>query len=131
MKKIGLLLVLVFTMSAITVSQERAITQGPVKSSPATPGQIQGPKLSWSDTQSCDSFNIYRGTAPGGEGTVPYMSFPGTILSYQDSAVTCTSPPTTYYYVATCVAGGNESPVSNEGSKQVVCPTPPKLNPVQ
>jgi hypothetical protein len=69
--------------------------------------------ISWQDDGSAVSFNLYRGTSPGGEGTKPYASGL-TSTSANDMGVS--SGVTYYYYVTAVGPDGSESPASNEGS---------------
>jgi fibronectin type 3 domain-containing protein len=63
----------------------------------ATNGQIT---LTWTPMPGAVSFNIYRSTVPGGEGTTPY--FTGvTGGTFTDNAVA--NDGTTYYYTLTAV----------------------------
>lgn len=66
--------------------------------------------LNWTASSGATSYNIYRGTSPGGEGHTPLVKgFTGT--SYTDASVTNS---TTYYYVVTAVNGAGDSQDSNE-----------------
>lgn len=65
--------------------------------------------LTWNGVAGTTSYNLYRSTIPGGEGTTPYMS--GVTAPCPDSSVT---NGTTYYYRVTAVSGGVESAQSNE-----------------
>jgi fibronectin type 3 domain-containing protein len=68
--------------------------------------------LSWTASAGAASYNLYRSTAAGGEGTTPYKT--GLIsTSYGDSAVT---PGTRYYYMVTAVNASGESARSAEAS---------------
>jgi hypothetical protein len=69
--------------------------------------------LSWQASGPGVTYNLYRGTSPGGEGSAPYAS--GLVeTSAKDLNV---AAGTTYYYYATAVGpGGAESPASNEDS---------------
>lgn len=67
--------------------------------------------LSWAVGSNATSYNIYRGTTSGGEGTTAYAT--STSASYADNSVT---NGTTYYYkVASANAAGTSSQ-SNEAS---------------
>jgi fibronectin type 3 domain-containing protein len=78
--------------------------------------------ISWSVATGATSYNIYRSTASGGEGTTPIGSTTST--SYTDSGLT-DGPPTLYYYKVAAVNGGSVSPQSAE----TVSPTPLKTSP--
>jgi hypothetical protein len=59
------------------------------------------------------TYNVYRGTSPGGEGATAYASgVTGT--SYVDAAADASG--TTYFYTVTAVDAGGESAASNEVS---------------
>jgi fibronectin type 3 domain-containing protein len=69
--------------------------------------------LSWTaPTGPVSSYNVYRGTAPGGEGALPYQ----TGVSGSPWTDPSTASGTTYYYKVTAVNGGGEGPASNETS---------------
>jgi fibronectin type 3 domain-containing protein len=72
------------------------------------PGQIQ---LQWTYEENATSYQIYRGTAPGGEGATPLATV--TSSSYTDSAVTS---GVTYYYEITALTGATASARSSEYS---------------
>ena len=79
--------------------------------------------LSWtaSPTSGIAGYNIYRGTASGGESSTPLNSTPASGTSYTDEGV---SAGTTYYYVVTAVASGSgaASAASNETAAAVPSP---------
>jgi hypothetical protein len=68
--------------------------------------------LTWSSDPGAASYNIYRSTTPGGEGSIPYQTGL-TTTAFADSAVT---NGTTYYYTVTAVNGAGESGQSTETS---------------
>ena len=82
--------------------------------------------LSWSAPSSdggatITSYNIYRSTTKGGEGSTPFHTgVTGT--GYTDNSVT---NGTTYYYEVTAVNGIGEGPASNEGSATPAAVTAP------
>jgi hypothetical protein len=70
-------------------------------------------QLSWQPVAGAVTYRVYRGTAPGGEGTIPFAGGL-TSTTYTDGAVT---KGTTYYYRVTAVAAnGTESAPSAEVS---------------
>ena len=76
--------------------------------------------LSWSAATGATSYNVYRGTSAGGEGTTAYETgVTGT--SFSDTGL---SPGSTYYYFVTAVNGAGESGHSSETSATTV-PTAP------
>ena len=84
----------------------------------AGPGQIA---LSWSTVVGATSYNVYRATTPGGEGSSPYKSGV-TTTSYTDA--TPISGATNYYQVS-AVNGSGESGKSNEASAVPQAAPPP------
>ncbi len=71
-------------------------------------GQIQ---LQWTFEEGATSYQVYRGTTPGGEGATPLATV--TSSSYTDSAVTS---GVTYYYEITALTAGTQSARSSESS---------------
>ncbi len=68
--------------------------------------------LTWSASAGATTYNLYRGTSAGGEGSTAYVSgLTGT--TYTDSAVTA---GTTYYYKVAAVNSAGTSPMSTEAS---------------
>jgi len=90
----------------------------------ATAGNAQV-TLNWSASTGATSYNVYRSTTSGGEGTTPIKTGV-TTTSFTDSTVT---NGTTYYYEVTAVNVNGESGRSNEASAtpQVVIPPVPTL----
>jgi fibronectin type 3 domain-containing protein len=78
--------------------------------------------ISWNAAAGAASYNVYRSTTSGGEGTTPIGSTAGT--SFTDSGL-ASGPPTLYYYKVASVNGGTVSPQSAE----TVSPTPPRVSP--
>jgi hypothetical protein len=76
----------------------------------------------WNAAAGATSYNIYRSTTPGGEGTTPIGSTTST--SYTDTGLT-DGPPTLYYYKVAAVNGGAISPQSAEA----VSPALPRTSP--
>jgi hypothetical protein len=89
-----------------------------------------------SATPACSNFgyNVFEGTASGGEGTTPINSAPVTALTYS-YPVSLTSTATTYYFVVQAVEtlagiGTANSVNSNEVSVAFpAAPVAPVLNP--
>jgi fibronectin type 3 domain-containing protein len=78
-------------------------------SATANVGQVA---LSWSSVVGATSYNLYRSTTPGGEGSTPYQSgLTGT--TYTDTNVT---NGTTYYYQVAAVNLGGPGNYSGEQS---------------
>jgi fibronectin type 3 domain-containing protein len=78
--------------------------------------------LSWAASASSGvvGYNVYRGTASGGESTTPLNTTVISGTGYTDASVTAGA---TYYYVVTAVASdGVQSAASNETKATV--PTP-------
>ena len=78
--------------------------------------------LSWEAATGATSYNIYRGTSPGGEGATPVATVTGT--SFTDTGRT-PGPPTIYYYKVASVNGAAVSPQSTEAAS----PTPVETSP--
>jgi hypothetical protein len=66
--------------------------------------------LSWSASATATSYNVYRGTSSGGEGSTAFKTGL-TTTSFTDASVT---PGTKYYYQVTAVNSFGESPRSSE-----------------
>ena len=71
-------------------------------------GQVS---LQWTYEENATSYQVYRGTTPGGEGATPLATV--TSSSYTDTAVTS---GTTYYYEITALTGTTASARSTEYS---------------
>jgi len=67
--------------------------------------------LSWTASSGATSYNIYRSTTSGGEGTTPYAT--STTASYTDNNV---ANGTKYYYTVAGVNAGGTGTQSNEAS---------------
>jgi RHS repeat-associated protein len=84
-----------------------------------TAAQVTGSDItvSWNPVQDAVSYNVYRGTSAGAEGSTPYQSglTPNTSLvnTYEDMSVTS---GTTYYYKVTAVVFSGEDAQSKEVS---------------
>ena len=76
----------------------------------------------WNAAAGATSYNIYRSTTPGGEGTIPIGST--TTTSYTDTGLTG-GPPTLYYYKVAAVNGGTVSPQSAEAASPATLRTSP------
>lgn len=74
--------------------------------------------LSWTSVTGATSYNLYRSTTAGGEGSIPYKInvTSGTGTSFSDSGLTT---GTTYYYTVVPVGPGGEGMASNEASATV------------
>ena len=83
----------------------------------------QNVSLSWTATAGAASYNIYRGTGRGAEGTTPIASGV-TATGFTDTTVT---NGTTYYYVVAAVNAGGTGARSAEVSAlpQIAPPAPP------
>jgi hypothetical protein len=76
----------------------------------------------WNAAAGATSYNIYRSTTAGGEGTIPIGSTTST--SYTDTGLT-NGPPRLYYYEVAAVNGGTVSPQSAETVSPATPRTPP------
>jgi hypothetical protein len=88
----------------------------------AHPPSAGSMSLYWNPAAGATSYNIYRSTTSGGEGSTPIGTTTST--SYTDTGLT-NGPPTLYYYKVAAVNGALVSPQSAE----TVSPTPPKTSP--
>jgi hypothetical protein len=75
--------------------------------------------LTWTASPGAVSYNVYRGTTPGGESSTPLNASPVTDTSFTDTTI---DAGTTYYYVVQAVNPYGASDPSNEAS---VAPLPP------
>jgi fibronectin type 3 domain-containing protein len=78
--------------------------------------------LTWDASPGATSYNIYRGTSAGGEGSTPYATATSNI--FVDNNVSH-GPPLLYYYRVAAVGPGGVSGQSVEG----VTPTPLPVQP--
>ncbi|MGO8670646.1 MAG: choice-of-anchor tandem repeat GloVer-containing protein [Capsulimonadaceae bacterium] len=85
----------------------------------ATPGNAQV-TLAWNASTSATSYNVFRATASGAEGTTAIGT--STITSYTDSGLT---NGVTYYYTVAAVNTAGSSPQSSEASATPAVPIPP------
>ena len=74
--------------------------------------------LAWAAASSATSYNVYSGTAAGGESMTPVMSG----ITTTKATLNGLTPNTTYYFVIRAAAGGATSASSNEVS---AAPTSP------
>jgi len=76
--------------------------------------------LQWTaSTTAGVTYNVFRGTSSGGEGTTPINSSPVSTTSYTDTNVTSGQ---TYFYTVEAVDSGGSSVPSNEAQAKI--PTP-------
>lgn len=75
--------------------------------------------LSWTGTAGAVTYNIYRATSSGGEGSAPYQTGVAS-AGYTDTGLT---DGTTYYYQVTAVGASGESGKSNQASATPYTPT--------
>ncbi|MGO8672196.1 MAG: choice-of-anchor tandem repeat GloVer-containing protein, partial [Capsulimonadaceae bacterium] len=74
--------------------------------------------LSWSGSSSATSYNIYQGTAAGGEGSTPVQSTTATSIM-----ITGLTNLKYYYFQVAGVNGTGSGPVSNEASNRPILET--------
>src|SRR5262249_59835245 len=92
-----------------------ALPQVPAPSTPTNLAASAGDtkvNLTWSAVSGATSYDIYRATTKGGEGSTPFMTGV-TTASYIDTGLV---DGTTYYYEVSAVNAGGQSGVSNEAS---------------
>lgn len=76
--------------------------------------------LSWQASPTTGvTYNVFRGTASGGESATPINSAPVTALTLTDTTV---APGATYYYTVEAVDSAGSSPASNEAA--AIIPSP-------
>lgn len=112
------------SLGASPLSNEVPVT--PIPPPPAAPsgltaiaGNAQA-TLSWNTVSAATSYNVYRGTTPGGESATP-VATGVTASTYTDTGL---SNGTTYYYVVAAVNLGGVSGPSNEASTTPNLPPP-------
>jgi hypothetical protein len=76
--------------------------------------------LSWNASPTGGvTYNVFRGTSSGGEGTTPINTSPVNLLTYTDTSVT---PGGNYYYTVEAVNSAGSSAPSNEAPASVPNP---------
>ena len=83
-----------------------------------TAGADSSITMSWTASPGATSYNIYRSTTSGAEGTTPYVSTTGT--SYKDTNL---SPTPIYFYQVSAVNSAGESARTTEDASK----TPPPI----
>jgi fibronectin type 3 domain-containing protein len=118
-------------MLAISVAAGLLMAFAPIPASaagtpPATPageelsaGSDSSITITWPASAGATSYNIYRGTTSGGEGTTPVAST--TATTYKDANL---SPTPIYFYQITAVNAAGESGRTDEDASK----TPPPLS---
>jgi len=76
--------------------------------------------VSWSPSAGATSYDVYRSTTSGGEGTVPHGTTTGT--TFLDTGLV-NGPPTVYYYKVAAVNAAGSSAQSAETATPVPLPT--------
>jgi hypothetical protein len=105
-------------------SNGATITVTAAQSAPAAPTQLVATAgntqvaLSWTAGSGAASYNLYRGTAAGGEGTTP-VATGITTVTHTDTGLT---NGTTYFYKVAAVNPGGTSPLSNQASAKPMSP---------
>jgi hypothetical protein len=74
--------------------------------------------LTWTASTGATSYNVFRSTTAGGEGTTPFVSGL-TSTTFTDTGVT---NGTTYFYKVSALNGGGQSGPSNEASATPTAP---------
>jgi fibronectin type 3 domain-containing protein len=109
----------IFLLSTLALSAQTAKVIRRPRSMAVTGGSTHQIALAWSDTTSGVTFNVYRGTAQGGE---TLYATDQAAANYVDSNVV---GGTTYWYYVTAVLNGEESSGSNEVNAVVPNNPPP------
>lgn len=108
---------------SVNSNQASATPQFPIPSVPgsltATAGNTQV-TLGWAASAGATSYNLYRSTSSGGEGSTAYRTGL-TALSFSDTGLT---NGTTYFYQVTAVNSRGESANSSEASATPQLPPP-------
>jgi hypothetical protein len=113
------------TASYAGTSLSQTLTVGPPPAPTgltATGGTAQV-SLNWTAASGASTYDVYRGTASGGEGNTP-LATGVTGTSYSDATA---SPGVRYYYQVTALSGGGQSARSNEASATALAAGPSKL----
>jgi len=118
MKKAVLVLLPLLLSTLFLFGQNARVIRRP-RSMAITGGSTHQVSLTWSNTTPGVTFNVYRGTAQGGESLYATGQ---SATSYVDTNVV---GGTTYWYYVTCVLSGDESAGSNEVSANVPNNPPP------
>ena len=74
--------------------------------------QAHSATLTWTESTTCASpctitFNVFRGTSPGGESSTPLNASPLTVMSYVDTVTLGSSAQTFYYTVKAVETSGS------------------------
>jgi hypothetical protein len=105
-------------------SNGATITVTAAQSAPAAPTQLAAAAgnaqvaLSWTASSGAVTYNVYRGTASGAEGTTAVATGIATV-THTDTGLT---NGTTYFYKVAAVNPGGTSPLSNEASAKPLSP---------
>jgi fibronectin type 3 domain-containing protein len=83
----------------------------------ATPGALS---LAWSASTGAGSYNIFEGTASGGEGTAPVQSG----LGGTSASLTSLTPGKPYFFTVVAVDAGGSSAASTEASGTTIANPP-------
>jgi fibronectin type 3 domain-containing protein len=95
----------------VTVTPAASATAPPAPAGLAATAGNGSVGLTWNASASATSYSIYRGTAPGAEGTTPVGT--ATSTSFTDTGLT---NGTAYYYKVTASNSAGTSPSSNEAT---------------
>ncbi len=122
-----------YTVAAVnaggTSAQSTEVSATPVAPPPAptgltaTPGNAQV-SLSWSASSGATTYNVYRATTSGGEGSTAYATGI-TTTTYTNTGLTS---GTKYFYTVAAVNAGGTSAQSSEVSATTMPPTPTGLS---
>ncbi len=122
-----------YTVAAVSGSgtsgmsnEATAITASAAPTGLTATGGVAQVALNWTASTGATSYNIYRGTVTGGEGTTP-VETGITTTSYTDTGL---ASGATYFYSVTALNAGGESTQSNEASATTVAAAPTGLNAV-
>src|SRR5581483_1100346 len=109
---------LIFVCASLAYAQSLPAPTN-VESHPPAPGEIL---LTWDGVAGATSYDVYRSTTSGGEGTTPIATT--TTNSYTDAGLT-SGPPPVYYYTVAAVSSSGVSPQSAETATPTPLPQSP------
>ncbi|WP_224961175.1 protease pro-enzyme activation domain-containing protein [Geomonas subterranea] len=110
-------------LAALAPSSSSTPTSTPTVTVPASPAGLKATAgngtvaLSWSASSGATGYSVYRGTAPGKEGTTPVKTGL-TTTAYTDTVAN----GTTYYYKVSAGNSAGSSALSNEASATPTAP---------
>ena len=117
-KQYALALATAATVGALTACGGGGAGSPSSTSNPPSPGQHFA-VLTWNEATPGTTFNVFRGTASGGESTIAINTSPISNATYQDTDVVAGQ---IYYYTIQAVDANGVSPMSSEISATIPSP---------